>query len=91
MNYKFVNFFRLNKAVRDNERGKSESETLANDADRRLELMTKSHDEERTSMDARIKQLQAEIEKERDEQDKLREESRTARIEVEQTSGKVER
>ena len=81
---------RLNKSMRDNDRSKAEIDQVALDSDRRIELLERSHLEERNSMEARIKQLQSEIERERDEQDKIREESRALRIEIEQTSGKNE-
>lgn len=63
---------------------------VATDADRRVELLERSHLEERNSMEARIKQLQKEIETERDAQDKIREECRSLRIEMEQLNSKNE-
>ena len=82
---------RLNKSMRDTERSKVEIEQATLDSERRIELLERSHGEERNSMEARIKQLQTEIERERDEQDKIREDSRTLRIEAEQATGKGER
>ena len=81
---------RLNKSVRDTERLRSDIDQVINDGDRRTELLEKSHNEERNSMEARIKQLQTEIERERDEQDKIRDETRSLRIELEQVNGKGE-
>lgn len=81
---------RLNKSQRDNERFRVESDQISTDADRRIELLERSHGEERNSMEARMKQLQKEIETERDAQDKIREECRSLRIEMEQIISKTE-
>ena len=81
---------RLNKSQRSTELIKSETDRTTGDYDRRIDMLQNGFKEERTSMEVRIKQLQAEIERERDAQDKIRDEARTARIETEQANGKVE-
>ena len=81
---------RVSKAQRNTELIKSETERTSGDYDRRIEMLQNGFTEERSSMEARIKQLQGEIERERDAQDKIREEARAARIEVETASGKTE-
>ena len=81
---------RLNKSQRNTNMAKTEGSRTAEDFERRIELLQNGFKEEKTSMEARIKQLQAEIGRERDQQDKARDEARQVRIEVEQMTGKNE-
>ncbi|CAG5090077.1 Oidioi.mRNA.OKI2018_I69.PAR.g12454.t1.cds [Oikopleura dioica] len=81
---------RLQRAVRESERSRGEYDQLGKDNAKRMEVIEKTFAEERSSMEARIKQLQAEIERERETQDKIREENRTLRIDLEQSNSKGE-
>jgi len=81
---------RLQRAVRDGERSRGEYDQLGKDNAKRMEVIEKTFAEERSSMEARIKQLQAEIERERETQDKIREDNRTLRMDLEQSNSKGE-
>ena len=59
---------RLSKAQRNTELAKSEGSRSNDDYERRIELIQNGFKEEKSSMESRIKHLQAEIERERDQQ-----------------------